>query len=118
MRTGQQARPSAARSPYWSGVSAASVSRISDCGKGEACTVASAGTLSAIGAMDVTDIPDAVSDTATGWEGTVGGGAVAGGIVSAIFIVEKSHMLRVANGTCASLGRGKRRTRWRAFSIV
>jgi hypothetical protein len=71
-----------------------------------------------MGAMDVTDVPDAVSGAATGWEGTVGGGAVAGGIVSTFFVVEKSHMLRVANGACASGGRSKRPTRWHAFSII
>jgi hypothetical protein len=73
------ASPRTAKSPYWSGVSAAAVSRISDREKKETCAVASAG-------------------TATAWEGTVDGGAAAGGVVSACF--EKSYMLRVASDGC------------------
>jgi hypothetical protein len=76
---GHPANPRIAKSPYWSGASAAAVSRISDRKKKETFVVASAG-------------------IATGWEGTVDGGAAAGGAVSVCF--EKSYMLRVASDGC------------------
>ena len=91
------ASPSAARSPYWRGVSAARVlSRVSDVGMAGACaattTLASAGTGTA--SAGEAAAADAASGAGTG--SGASGGAVAGGVTSAF--LEKSHMLRVARG--------------------
>jgi len=104
----QLASPSAARSPYWRGVNAASVSRASGWDRGEADTTASAGIASAVGVVWETGTLDATSGggAKTGSEIGVSRGTVSVGTASDFF--EKSHMLRVVRGPCTRGGHGKR----------
>ena len=111
------ASPSAARSPYCRGASAARVSIVSeDCSNGEAsATPASRGTASTVGGTSEAGALDAASGTAeTGSGAGMSRGAVAGGGAAASVFLEKSHMLRVARGACTRVGvhGNERLTRW------
>jgi hypothetical protein len=99
--------PSAVRSPYWRGVSAASVSSVSDGGRAATCVTASSAADGIEGGVAATG----AGVTSSGTRVSDGGVGVGDGGASAFF--EKSHMLRVASGSCAcSGGLGKRLTRW------
>ena len=115
--------PSAARSPYWTGASAARVSRASDdwdMGEVGATATASAGTMmgSPVGVAGETGELHATSGAGAGSRVVVcvSGGAAVGGATSAFF--EKNHMFRVARGVCTRGGYGKRPTGWDVLSIV
>ena len=86
-------------------MSAASVSRASEAG-----ATTSAGIASAVGVMGEIGALDAISGGAeTGSGMGVSGSTASGGTASVFF--EKSHMLRVARGTCTRGERGRRSAR-------
>ena len=82
----QPVSPSAARSPYWRGVNAASVSRASGWDREEVGATASAGIASAVGVVGEIGALDASSGGAeTGSEMGVSGSTVSGGTTSVFF---------------------------------
>jgi len=87
------------------------VSTASDWDMGEAGAIASAGMTSAVGVGRETGALDVTSGGAeTGSGMGVSRGTDSGGAAS-VFL-EKSHMLRVASGTCTRGGHDKRPMRW------